>query len=94
MGGVKLVSLLKKIFNRSKDECLETRELSSDYLDGGLAPQKRSRVQAHLSRCGPCRAFVDTLASTIGILARFQRVSPPANFKQSIIERVKKDEQG
>lgn len=87
-----MVSLLKKIFNWSKDECVETRELSSDYLEGDLSAQKLSTVQAHLSRCGPCRAFVETLSATIGILSRFPRVSPPSNFKQSIIERVKKEE--
>lgn len=88
-----MVSLIKKLFNRGEVDCVETRELSSDYLDGDLSPQKSSAIQTHLSRCGPCRAFVDTLSSTIGMLTRFPRVSPRPGFKQSIIDRAKREQE-
>ena len=87
-----MVSLIKKLFNRGEVDCAETRKLASDYLENDLPPQKRSALQAHLAKCGPCRAFVDTLASTIGMLSRFPRVTPPPSFKQSIIECAKADE--
>jgi hypothetical protein len=87
-----VVSLFKKLFNRGEVDCAQTRKLASDYLENGLPPQKRSALQAHLARCGPCRAFVNTLASTIGVLSQFPRVAPPPSFKQSIIERAKADE--
>ena len=56
-----------------------------------LAPTKRSVIQAHLSNCGPCRAFVDTLASTIGLLSRIPKVSAPSAFHDSVMDRIKQE---
>lgn len=84
--------LISKIFRRGEVDCVEVRRLSSDYLEEGLAPNKTSAVQAHLNNCGPCRAFVDTLATTIGILSRLPRTSAPASFKQSLMERIQRRE--
>ncbi len=75
-------------------DCAEIRKSSSDYLEEDLPPQKLAGVQAHLSKCGPCRAFVETLSSTISLLTRIPRVSPPASFKQSIIDRAKREGRG
>ena len=55
-----------QLFHRGEVACNEVQNLSSDFLAEDLAPPKRSAFQAHLDNCGPCRAFVDTLASTIG----------------------------
>lgn len=41
--------------------------MSSDYNDDDLKVEKRSAFQAHLSKCGPYQAFVETLSSTIGV---------------------------
>ena len=89
-----MVNILRKIFGGGEVDCAEVRKSSSDYLEEGLPPQKLAAVHAHLSKCGPCRAFVDTLSSTISLLTRIPRVSPPASFKQSIIERAKREGQG
>jgi predicted anti-sigma-YlaC factor YlaD len=84
----------ENLFNWGKIDCAETRRLASDYLENDLVPQKCSAFQGHLARCGPCRAFVDTLASTIGMLSRLPQVTPHPAFRQSIIERAKREEQG
>ncbi len=89
-----MLNIFKKIFGGGEIDCGEVRKSSSDYLEEDLPPQKLASVHAHLSKCGPCRAFVDTLSSTISMLARIPRVSPPASFKQSIIERAKREGQG
>lgn len=83
--------IYRRIFRSGDVDCEETRRLGSDYLENGLSPKKRSLVQTHLDKCGPCRSFVDTLASTIGMLQSFPRANPPPSFKQSILERAKKD---
>lgn len=83
--------LLSKIFRRNEVDCKETRQSSSDYLDETLPPRKLAAIQNHLSNCGPCRAFVDTLASTIGILSRFPRVIPPSSFKESLMDKIRRD---
>lgn len=86
-----MLGLFKNLIGRHEIDCRGVRELSSDYLEKDLPPSKRSIIQSHLSKCGPCQAFVDTLASTISILASLPRVSPPASFKRSILARTKKD---
>ena len=82
--------LLNKIFRRGELDCDEVRDLSSDYLEEDLPQPKVSGIQAHLNNCGPCRAFVDTLAATIGVLARFPKVQAPASFKESLMERIRR----
>ena len=63
---------------------------SSAYIDNDLKDSKRSAFQTHLSRCGPCQAFVETLTSTIGALGRLPGISAPSAMKQSILERMHK----
>ncbi|PKB77943.1 MAG: hypothetical protein BZY88_20320 [SAR202 cluster bacterium Io17-Chloro-G9] len=80
-----------KVLHPNEVDCIDTRKLSSDYLEEGLPPKKASAVQTHLSNCGPCRAFVDTLASTIGVLRRFPGATPPASFKQSVMDKIRRE---
>ena len=88
-----MMGLIKRFLNPGRADCAEVRNLASDYLADDLSPKKRSTVHDHLSRCGPCRAFVDTLAATISLLTQIPRVAAPASFKQTIIERAKKSDQ-
>lgn len=81
---------LGKLFGRRDVDCKETRRLSSDYLEDNLRPSKFAGIQAHLRNCGPCRAFVDTLSSTIGVLSRLPSAPAPSSFKQSLMERIKR----
>ena len=54
-------SLLDKMFGRGGEvDCDEVQRLSSDYLEEELPPPKQSAIQFHLSKCGPCKAFVET----------------------------------
>ena len=88
---------IKRIFRReevdcTEVDCTEVRHRSSDYLDGDLPSGKLSRIRAHLDNCGPCRSFVDTLASTIGVLSRFPRVSAPDSFKKSLKVKIQQEQ--
>jgi len=89
-----MTSFFRRLFNRGEADCAETRELASDYLDDDLAPRKRSRVQFHLDQCGPCRAFVAALSTTIGLLGRLPRVPVPASFQQTVMNRIKTNDPG
>ena len=59
--------------------CRELAELLSDYLEDELPAQERARVQAHLSTCPECVAYLEQLRATIGTLGRLreQDVPPP-----------------
>ena len=83
-----MTRMFRKLFRRGDFDCQDVRELSSAYLEDDLSAQRYSKIQAHLNNCGPCRAFIDTLAATIGILARLPKVTPPPSFKQSINEQT------
>ena len=83
-------SWIKNILRRGEVDCNDVRRLSSDYLDDDLPEVKHSAIRTHLSNCGPCRAFVETLASTIGILSRLPRVSAPSSLKESVMNRIKR----
>ena len=86
-----LLRPIMKVLRPNEVDCIDTRQLSSDYLDENLSPTKLAAIQNHLSNCGPCRAFVDTLASTVGILSRFPRVTLPSSFKQSLMDKIRRD---
>ena len=87
-----MASFLRRLFNRGEADCAETRELASDYLEDDLAPSRRTAVQSHLDKCGPCRAFVEALSTTIGLLGRLPRASVPASFRQTVMNRIKTDD--
>ena len=86
-----MIRSFRNIFKKGEVDCEEVRRVSSDYLEEDLPPQRMSAVHSHLSNCGPCKAFVDTLSSTIGMLKRLPRVKAPETFKQSIMERIKRE---
>ena len=89
-----MTSFFRGLFNRGEADCAETRELASDYLEDDLAPRRRATIQSHLDKCGPCRAFVEALSATIGLLGRLPRVSVPASFRQTIMNRIKTNDPG
>ena len=89
-----MIKFFRRLFTRGEADCAETRELASDYLEHDLAPRMRAAVQFHLDKCGPCRAFVETLSATIGLLGRLPRVSVPASFHQTVMDRIKTNDPG
>ena len=82
---------IMKILRPNEMDCIDTRKLSSEYLDENLPPKKLSAIQMHLSNCGPCRAFVDGLSSTIGLLSRFPQAAVPSAFKQSVMDKIRRE---
>ena len=89
-----MTSFFRRLFNRGEADCAETRELASDYLEDELAPRRRAAIKFHLDKCGPCRAFVEALSTTIGLLSRLPRVSAPASFQQTVMNRIKANDPG
>jgi hypothetical protein len=87
-------SITRMLFGRSDASCADIRKGASDYIERDLSPGKLSKVQAHLDWCGPCQAFLETLAATIGMLSRFPRVTPPQSLGRSIMERMIQEDRG
>ena len=53
--------------------------MSSDYIDGELDHEQSDSVKDHLAWCAPCRAFINTLRATVGLLGSTpEEGAPPA----------------
>ena len=86
-----MMGFFHKLFHPGEVDCNEVQKLSSDFLGEDLFPPQRSAFQAHLDNCGPCRTFVDTVASTIGILSRFPKMAVPPTFHDSVMDRIRQE---
>lgn len=84
-----MLGMFGRLFKRGEVDCDDVQRLSSDYIEEQLPPKKLASVKNHLAGCGPCRAFVDTLATTIGLLTRLPRVSPPPSFKEDLKNKIR-----
>ena len=88
------LSRIAGLFRKKELDCTEVRKLSSEYLEGDLPPSRLQRFRAHLSMCGPCQAFVDGLASVVGMLTKLPKIESPPGLKQSIMERIAEEDWG
>ncbi|MCH7736713.1 MAG: zf-HC2 domain-containing protein [Chloroflexi bacterium] len=82
---------IKRFLRKGEFDCDDVAEHSSDYIDNELKADKRSAFQAHLSKCGPCQAFVGTLSSTIGSLGKLPGIIAPSALKQSLLDRMHRE---
>ena len=76
------------IFRRKEIGCPQVRDLSSDFLEGGLPPSSRTKIHAHLRVCTSCTAFIKSLASTITMLGKLPKSKASPSLKPNIRERV------
>ena len=83
-----LIKAVKRFSRKREFDCEDVVDHSSAYIENDLKPEKRSALQAHLSKCGPCQAFVGTLSSTISALGRLPGISAPSALKQSLLDRM------
>jgi predicted anti-sigma-YlaC factor YlaD len=60
--------------------CHELVELVTEYLEGAMAPEERARLDQHLSRCRPCRHYLDQMRKTIDVVGTIpeETVTPEA----------------
>ena len=73
---------------RADDDCDEVRGTSSDYIDGELSEAGTAKVRAHILKCGPCEAFINTLRATVSLLRSTAKEEPPSGFKQRLRDRL------
>jgi len=50
--------------------CQELVELVTDYLEGALTPEDRSRFEEHVGRCDGCRQYLEQIRATVDIAGR------------------------
>ena len=70
-----------RAFRRSeKDECSQTRDLLSGYMDQRLNPEEVAHVEGHLRTCPGCREELGSLRATVALLHRLPEVAPSRSF--------------
>ena len=88
-----MFNAIKRFLGNGQFDCDDMVNHSSAYIDNDLKSDLRSAFQAHLSKCGPCQAFVGTLSSTIGALGKLSGISAPSALKLSLIDRIRRENQ-
>jgi anti-sigma factor RsiW len=65
--------------------CQELVELVTEYLEGALPPEERSRFDTHLARCRGCRASLRQMQQTIRLAGRLTEDDLPEGTKQRLL---------
>jgi predicted anti-sigma-YlaC factor YlaD len=57
---------------RRRDElaCIQFVEVVTDYLEEAMAPEARARLEAHLTGCDGCEAYLDQIRTTVTLAGR------------------------
>lgn len=48
-------------------QCKEVVEIITEYLEGAMSPDERTRFEHHLVACAPCRVYVKQMRDTIRV---------------------------
>ena len=59
--------------SRSREDqmrCVEFVELITDYLEGNVSEEQRSRMENHLEGCAGCRAALEQIRTVIRLTGR------------------------
>ena len=70
--------------------CAPGVELLMDYLEGALPGDVRAAIEAHVSGCPRCVAFIASYQETPRILRDATGVEMPRDLEQSLLAAVRK----
>ena len=65
--------------------CKEMVELVTDYLEGALAPQDRSRFEAHLAVCPGCPRYLAQMRETIRLTGTLTEEQIPGPQRDALL---------
>jgi anti-sigma factor (TIGR02949 family) len=64
--------------------CKEAIARLAEYLDGELTAETLRQLEAHLTVCAPCRAYLATYRRTKELAARVSRVEMPEGLRARV----------
>jgi anti-sigma factor RsiW len=64
--------------------CREIVELVTEYLEGGLSVEDRTRFDAHLADCEYCAAYLEQMRQTVRLLGRLPEESLSDDAMQAL----------
>jgi anti-sigma factor RsiW len=65
-------------------------ELLPEYLDGTLPSQTLTELEAHLARCAPCTAYINTYRRTRELAGQAGHVEMPPEMKELLRQFIVK----
>jgi predicted anti-sigma-YlaC factor YlaD len=65
--------------------CREVVELVTDYLEGHLTPEARTRFELHLVYCDGCRTYVRQLRQVLTTTGKLTEESVPPDMRDSLL---------
>lgn len=66
--------------------CRELVELVTEYLEGALSPEGRARFDEHVADCVDCRAHLDQMRRTLGLVGRLTEGSVSPQAQETLLE--------
>jgi hypothetical protein len=66
--------------------CREVVGLASEYLEGAMTTEERTRFEVHLNFCDGCFRFVDQVRVTAAAAAELPVDEIPHDLKASLLE--------
>ncbi len=74
-------------------KCRDIEKNLSPYLEGIVSSEEKEGVENHLSSCQMCRKVFEELKRTVALAKGLEQVEPPSWFTQTIISRVRAEEE-
>ena len=68
--------------------CSHAKKFISEYIDGDLAPERKARLEEHLSHCPDCRKILKDLRTIVSDAQELEEFSPPDKTWQKIESRL------
>lgn len=65
--------------------CQEMVELVTSYLEDTLSADDRRRIEAHLSGCSGCRAYLEQIRITLRLLGALSTEDIPTAVQQDLL---------
>jgi anti-sigma factor RsiW len=69
--------------------CMSGVELLMEYMEGALEPDVRAAIEAHVTGCPRCEAFIASYGETLRIVREATRIEMPADLEASLLAALR-----
>ena len=71
---------------RREMNCNELVELVTDYLEGSLSPQDRTRFERHIDECPGCADYLEQVRTTVRLAGKTGERAAGAPVPEALLE--------
>jgi anti-sigma factor RsiW len=74
--------------------CKELVDIVTDYLEGRLPPDARTRFERHLATCDGCTNYLDQMRRTIDLTGRLTEESIDPETERALLQIFRRWKEG